>query len=74
MTQPPFRTLLVGLLAVHLLLFVWFSVTVERRVSPDSMNYISVARNAVAGEGFVQSAPGFNQPTFWGEDFTPEAL
>ena len=73
MTQPPFRTLLVGLLAVHLLLFVWFSVTVERRVSPDSMNYISVARNAVAGEGLVQSAPGFNQPTFWEDDFIPEA-
>lgn len=67
------RTLLVGLLAVHLVLFLWFSVNVERRVSPDSMNYISVARNAVAGDGFVQSAPGFNQPTFWGEDFTAEA-
>ena len=38
----------------------------------DSFNYIDVARNLSAGEGLVQSAPGFNQPGFWGEKFAPD--
>ena len=61
------------LFAAHLIVFGWFSMTIERRVSPDSMNYISVARNAIGGDGFVQSAPGFNQPTFWADHFSPDA-
>ena len=61
------------LFAVHLIVFGWFSMTIERRVSPDSMNYISVARNAISGDGFVQSAPGYNQPTFWAEHFSADA-
>ena len=73
MTRRSVPPLLCALFGVHLVLFGWFSTAVERRVSPDSMNYISVARNAVAGDGFVQSAPGFNQPTFWGEQFSVDA-
>ena len=74
MTKHPATVLLLVLLfAAHLIVFGWFSMTIERRVSPDSMNYISVARNAIAGKGFVQSAAGFNQSTFWGEHFSVDA-
>ena len=73
MTKRSVLPLLCSLFGMHLVLFGWFSMAVERRVSPDSMNYISVARNAIAGDGFVQSAPGFNQPTFWGEQFSVDA-
>ena len=64
---------LLGLLFVgHVGVFGWRSVTFDRRVTGDSMNYIDVARNLSAGEGLVQSAAGFNQPTFWERDFTPQ--
>ena len=63
---------LLGLLFVgHVGVFGWRSVAFDRRVTGDSMNYIDVARNLSAGEGLVQSAAGFNQPTFWERDFTP---
>ena len=64
---------LLGLLSVgHVGVFGWRSITFDRRVSPDSMNYIDVARNLSAGEGLVQSAAGFNQRTFWAQDFSPD--
>ena len=64
--------ILLGLLFVgHVGVFGWRSVTFDRRVTGDSMNYIDVARNLSAGEGLVQSAAGYNQPTFWVRDFTP---
>ena len=64
--------ILLGLLFVgHVGVFGWRSVTFDRRVTADSMNYIDVARNLSAGEGLVQSAAGFNQPTFWVRDCTP---
>ena len=63
---------LLGLLFVgHVGVFGWRSIAFDRRVTGDSMNYIDVARNLSAGEGLVQSAAGFNQPTFWERDFTP---
>ena len=63
---------LLGLLFVgHVGVFGWRSITFDRHASPDSMNYIDVARNLSAGEGLVQSAAGFNQPTFWAQDFSP---
>ena len=63
---------LLGLLFVgHVGVFGWRSVTFDRRVTGDSMNYIDVARNLSAGEGLVQSAAGFNQATFWAQDFSP---
>ena len=65
--------ILLGLLFVgHVGVFGWRSVTFDRRVTGDSMNYIDVARNLSAGEGLVQSAAGYNQPTFWVRDFTPQ--
>ena len=36
------------------------------------MNYIIVARNLSQGRGFVQSAPGFNQVSFWEGQFSPD--
>ena len=51
--------------------FGWRSITFDRRLTGDSLNYIDVARNLSAGEGLVQSAAGFNQPTFWAQDFSP---
>ena len=63
---------LLGLLFVgHVGVFGWRSVTFDRRLTGDSMNYIDVARNLSAGEGLVQSAAGFNQATFWAQDFSP---
>ena len=64
---------LLGLLFVgHVGVFGWRSITFDRRVTGDSMNYIDVARNLSAGEGLVQSAAGFNQRTFWAQDFSPD--
>ena len=63
---------LLGLLFVgHVGVFGWRSITFDRRVTGDSMNYIDVARNLSAGEGLVQSAAGFNQRAFWAQDFSP---
>lgn len=61
--------LLAALSLTHILAFGWRVMHV-RKTTPDSFNYIEVARNLSAGEGFAQSAPGFNQPGFWGEDFS----
>lgn len=47
---------------VYLALFGLNSLTRLRRFSPDSMNYVDVARNIAAGRGIVQSTLGFNQP------------
>ncbi len=47
---------------VYLVLFGLNSLTRLRRFSPDSMNYVDVARNIAAGRGIVQSTLGFNQP------------
>ncbi|MBN1936580.1 MAG: glycosyltransferase family 39 protein [Anaerolineae bacterium] len=47
---------------VYLTLFGLNSLTRLRRFSPDSMNYVDVARNIAAGRGIVQSTLGFNQP------------
>ena len=64
---------LLGLLSVvHVGVFGWRSITFDRRVTGDSMNYIDVARNLSAGEGLVQSAAGFNQRAFWAQDFSPD--
>jgi hypothetical protein len=38
------------------------SITRVRDFSPDSMNYVDVARNISSGKGIVQSTLGFNQP------------
>lgn len=65
--------LLLGLLfAAHVVVFGWRSITFDRRITGDSMNYIDVARNLSAGEGLVQSTAGYNQPTFWERDFSPD--
>ena len=70
---PTAIVVLLALLFVgHVGVFGWRSISFDRRITGDSMNYIDVARNLSAGEGLVQSAAGFNQPTFWGEDFSPD--
>ena len=71
-TRIAFAVVLALLFAGHVGVFGWRSITFDRRVTGDSMNYIDVARNLSAGEGLVQSAAGFNQPTLWGEDFSPD--
>ena len=63
--------LLIALSLAHIFVFGWRVVEVGKK-SPDSFNYIDVARNLSAGEGLVQSAPGFNQPGFWGEKFASD--
>ena len=66
-------TLALGLAFVaHAGVFGFRSLAAERRIRSDAMNYIEVARNLSAGEGLVQSAVGFNQPTFWTSDFATD--
>jgi 4-amino-4-deoxy-L-arabinose transferase-like glycosyltransferase len=63
---PPAYTLIqLLLLAEFVIFFVLFGanmLTRTGRFSPDSMNYVDVARNIVAGRGLVQSTIGFNSP------------
>ena len=63
---------LLALFLAHAVVFGMRAVLAERRESTDAMNYISVARNLSAGEGFVQSSPGHNQPRFWDTQFDPD--
>ncbi|MYD70504.1 MAG: hypothetical protein F4W89_07150 [Acidobacteria bacterium] len=70
-TRIAIAVLLALLFVGHVGVFGWRSITFDHRLTGDSMNYIDVARNLSAGEGLVQSAAGFNQPTFWERDFTP---
>ena len=63
------------LFALHVAVFGWRSLVAERNLEsgdPDALNYITVARNLSEGKGFVQSAPGFNQPGLWDEQFSPD--
>lgn len=53
-------------------LFAFNSLTRFRSYSPDSMNYVDVARNVLAGKGLVQSAIGYNHPKFLGAGKWPE--
>lgn len=66
-------TIVLGLVFIaHVSVFGFRSLVAERRIRSDAMNYIEVARNLSAGEGLVQSAVGFNQPTFWTIDFSTD--
>jgi 4-amino-4-deoxy-L-arabinose transferase-like glycosyltransferase len=53
--------ILVGI-ALYLTIFLFNSLSRTRLFSPDSMNYVDVARNIATGKGVVQSTLGFNQP------------
>jgi hypothetical protein len=53
-----------GLLLVYFALFTANSLTRGRIFSPDSMNYVEVARRLAAGDGLVQTTAGFNDPRF----------
>ena len=72
MTRSGLAVLLGLLFAGHVVLFGWRSISFDRRITADSMNYVDVARNLSAGEGLVQSTAGYNQPTFWARDFSPD--
>ncbi len=52
-----------GILA-YLILFGIKSLTRLRFFTNDSMNYVDIARNILAGRGIVQSTLGFNEPDF----------
>ena len=63
---------LCALAVAHAAVFAW-RVADERRITlTDVPNYVAVARNLSQGRGFVQSAPGFNQISFWGRQFNPD--
>src|SRR5262249_35128120 len=47
------------------------SVTRIREYTPDSMSYVDVARNFVAGRGLSQSALGFGRASFTPDDPIP---
>jgi len=59
-----FRTAALALFGAYLALFTLNSLERWRHFTPDSMNYVDVARNLRDGRGLVQSTLGFNQPSF----------
>jgi len=61
-----------GLAYVCLLSFN--SLTRTRNVTADSMNYVDVARNVLAGRGIVQTTLGFNQPDLPWDGPRPSAM
>jgi hypothetical protein len=62
------RWVLAIIVGLYLLLFGYTSLTYTRSFTSDSMNYVDVASNLLAGRGLVQSTLGFNTP-----DFSPDA-
>ncbi len=63
------RLVLIAAIAyLGLLTFNW--VTRTGRFSPDSMNYVNIARNIMAGQGVTQPTLGFNQAD-WSLDDKP---
>src|SRR5438105_2159356 len=69
-----FRQLIWIGLTSYLALFVFNAVTRTGRFSPDSMNYVNVARNIKAGKGITQPTLGFNQPRISPYDAIPAPL
>jgi len=61
------------MILLYLFLFGHTSLTRTRQFSPDSMNYVDVARNLSSGRGLTQNTVGFNQPYLMslGEGPTP---
>jgi 4-amino-4-deoxy-L-arabinose transferase-like glycosyltransferase len=55
------RLLFVLSVGLYLALFLYNSLTRTRQFSPDSMNYVDVARNIATGRGITQSTLGYNQ-------------
>ena len=60
--------------AIYLGLFVFNTATRTGRFSPDSMNYVNVARNIAEGNGITQPTLGFNQPRIRPDDDIPAPL
>ncbi len=58
------RLVLAIIVGLYLLLFGFTSLTYTRSFTSDSMNYVDVAGNLLAGRGLVQSTLGFNTPDF----------
>jgi 4-amino-4-deoxy-L-arabinose transferase-like glycosyltransferase len=58
----------------YLGLLTFNSVTRGGRFTPDSMNYVNVARNIAAGKGITQPTLGFNQYQFSPNDRIPTPL
>lgn len=56
--------ILILAVAIYLSLFGFNSLTRLRQFSPDSMNYVDVARNIISGRGLTQSTLGYNQHHF----------
>lgn len=55
------HVVIIGGIVCYLELFTYNSLTRTRLFSPDSMNYVDVARNIASGKGIVQSTLGFSQ-------------
>jgi hypothetical protein len=59
---------------LYLVLFGVNSLTRRLNFSPDSMNYVDIARNINAGRGIVQNSLGFNQIHFSPTDQIPSPV
>jgi len=60
--------------AIYFGLFLFNTATRIGRFSPDSMNYVNVARNIAEGNGITQPTLGFNQPRINPDDDIPAPL
>jgi 4-amino-4-deoxy-L-arabinose transferase-like glycosyltransferase len=63
--------IIIFLIIVYLILFGYNSLVNYRNFSPDSMNYVDVARNVAEGKGVSQSTLGFNVARFSVDDKIP---
>jgi 4-amino-4-deoxy-L-arabinose transferase-like glycosyltransferase len=64
------RLLAVLGVGLFLALFLYASLTRTRQFSPDSMNYVDVARNIATGRGITQSTLGYNRFSLFTADST----
>ena len=70
----PLRIVTIAGLVVYLALFAFNTVKHTGRFASDSMNYVNVARNILAGKGITQSTLGFNQANFSIEEEIPTPM
>lgn len=72
--KEPAQWIFLAAIVIYIVLFGFNSITRSRLFSPDSMNYVDVARNIASGRGITQSTLGFNQVGFSADDEIPTPL
>ncbi|NQT91122.1 MAG: glycosyltransferase family 39 protein [Lentisphaerae bacterium] len=73
-TRRRFTVSLCALGLAYVSLLAFNSLARTRNFTEDSMNYVDVARNVVAGKGISQTTLGFNQPDLPWDGPSPSAM